>query len=66
MLPNCGGIFIGQFEMPLTEAQRAARRDYYWDHWKRLSDATAADLDNPSDEFWDERNDILDQISRQP
>ena len=44
-------------------AAALARREYLWDHFKRLSDCHAADLENPPDEFWDERNEILDFIS---
>jgi len=51
----------------MTPAKRravaSARREYLWDHYKRLSDCHAADLENPPDAFWDERIEILDFIS---
>lgn len=49
---------------PLSKrAVAKARKEYLWDHFKRLSDCHAADLGNPDDSFWDERNEILDFIS---
>lgn len=48
---------------PKGRATALARREYLWDHYKRLSDCHAADVENPPDEFWDDRNEILDFIS---